>query len=199
MNRKTTTVFLAVAAALGLCACGESAPPSAAVTEPEAAAPDTKMVVNDDAYVPVLEVPRELPDDPGAQMAIMMLASAEVPSADAVNIPAYPGAQLMSAMRGMEMTSNGDKITTWPSLSMLSGDDIADVAAFYSEHLPDWRHKEIVGTHSFWNGDEDSNPLDISGEFSLVSLTPLMDDDTIRTMWPETRTRIDLRYKPATN
>lgn len=199
MNRTLITMFLTGFAALSLYACGESAPTSTAVSEPEAAAPTTKPVVNGDAYVPVLEVPSKLPDDPGAQMAVIMLESADVPSKDDVSIAAYPGAQLMSAMRGMEMTANGEKMTTWPALSMLSEDPVADVVAFYAEQLPDWRYKEIVGMHLFWNGDEDSNPLDITGKYSLVSLTPVADDDTIRKMWPKTRTRIDLRYEPATN
>ena len=199
MNRTLITMFLTAFAALSLYACGESAPPSTAVSGPEAAAKTTKPVVNSDAYVPVLEVPSELPDDPGMHMAVIMLESAEVPSRDDVNIPAYRGAQLMSAMRGMEMTVNDEKMTTWPALSMLSEDPVADVAEFYAEQLPEWRYKEIVGMHLFWNGDEDSNPLDISGQFSLVSLVPVADDDTIRKMWPKTRTRIDLRYEPATN
>ncbi len=130
-------------------------------------------------------------------MAVIMLESAEVPSANDVNVPAYPGAQLMSAMKGMKMTANGESMTTWPALSMLSDDEIVDVAAFYTEQLSEWRHKEMFGAHMFWNGDENSNPLDITGQFSLVSLAPIPDDDTIRTMWPKMRTRIDVRYEPG--
>ena len=192
-----SAILLSAFAAYGLYGCGESAPPSAAVAEPETAAPAAKPVVSADAYVPILEIPGKLPDDPSAQMAVIMLESAEVPSANDVNVPAYPGAQLMSAMRGMEMSSNGEKMTSWPALSMLSDDEIADVVAFYTDQLSQWRHTEMVGMHMFWNGDENSNPLDITGQFSLVSLAPIPDDDTIRTMWPEMRTRIDVRYEPA--
>lgn len=197
MNNKLIAIHLAAIAALVLYGCGESAPPSAAVTEPEAAAPASEPVVSADAYVPVLKLPDELPDDPGAQMAVIMLESSTVPSADDVNVPAYRGAKLMSAMQGMEISSNGEKMTTWPALSMLSNDEIVDVAAFYSERLSEWRHKELVGMHMFWNGDEDSNPLDITGQFSLVSLTPVTDTDTIRAMWPDARTKIDIRYQPG--
>jgi len=55
----------------------------------------------------------------------------------------------------------------------------------------------MFGAHMFWNGDENSNPLDITGEFSLVSLAPIQEDDTIRAMWPDTRTKIDIRYEPG--
>lgn len=197
MNGTPIALLLAACAALVLYGCGESAPPSAAVAEPETAAPAAKPAASANAYVPVLELPDQLPDDPGAQMAVIMLESAEVPSAKDVNVAAYPGAQLMSAMKGMKMTANGESMTSWPALSMLSDDDIVDVAAFYTEQLSQWRHKEMFGTHMFWNGDENSNPLDITGQFSLVSLAPIPDDDTIRTMWPQMRTRIDVRYEPA--
>ena len=197
MNKIPIALVVAAITALGLYGCGESAPPSAAVAEPETAAPAAKPAASADAYVPVLELPGKLPDDPSAQMAVIMLESAEVPSANDVNVAAYPGAQLMSAMKGMKMTANGESMTSWPALSMLSDDDIVDVAAFYTERLSQWRHNEMVGMHMFWNGDENSNPLDITGQFSLVSLAPIPGDDTIRKMWPEMRTRIDVRYEPG--
>lgn len=199
MNRKPVATIFAMAAALSLCACGESTPPSAEVSEPAAPASAPEPVVSANAYAPVLEVPDELPDDPTVPMAIMMLESAVVPSADDVGIQPYPGAQLMSAMQGMKMSANGEDMTTWPALSMLTNDKTEDVAAFYTEQLPDWRYKDLAGMHMFWNGDENSNPLDISGQFSLVSITPIAEGDTIRAMWPDMRTRVDVRYEPATN
>jgi len=129
----------------------------------------------------------------------MMSNNTVMPTASEVNVPLYPGAQVMSAMGPMDMTSNGVKETTFPSMSLLSADETAEIAAFYHEQLTGWRYKDFFGTHSFWNGDEDSNPLDITGQFSLVSIVPVPEADILREVWPEMRTRIDLRYEPVVN
>jgi len=157
------------------------------------------MVTRPDAYAPMLVIPKKLPDDPGMQMMVMMANNTVMPSASEVNVPLYPGAQVMSAMGSMEMTSNGVKETTLPAMSLLSADETAEIAAFYQENLSGWRYKEFYGMHSFWNGDEDSNPLDITGQFSLVSIVPVSETDTLRAVWPEMKTRIDLRYEPVIN
>ena len=147
----------------------------------------------------MLVIPKKLPDDPGMQMMVMMANNTVMPSSSEVNVPVYPGAQVMSAMGQMNMTSNGVKETTWPSMSLLSADETAEISAFYHEQLTGWRYKEVLGMHSFWNGDEDSNPLDITGQFSLISIVPVSEMDTLRAVWPEMRTRIDLRYEPVVN
>ena len=180
-----------------LSGCGDSDSTSAPAADQDAGTP--AMVTRPDAYAPMLVIPKKLPDDPGMQMMVMMSNNTVMPSASEVNVPLYPGAQLMSAMGPMEMTSNGVKETTMPAMSLLSADETAEIAAFYQEQLTGWRYKEVYGMHSFWNGDEDSNPLDITGQFSLVSIVPVPETDTLRAVWPETRTRIDLRYEPVVN
>ena len=178
-----------------LSGCGNSDSPSA--TEAVQDTGTSAVVTRPDAYAPMLVIPKKLPDDPGMQMMVMMANNTVMPSASEVNVPVYPGAQVMSAMGPMNMTSNGVKETTWPSMSLLSADETAEIAAFYHEQLTGWRYKEVLGMHSFWNGDEDSNPLDITGKFSLVSIIPVSETDTLRAVWPEMRTRIDLRYEPV--
>lgn len=178
-------------------ACGDSTStsanaPSASTSKPEKAAP----VVPADVYAPMLAVPKTLPDDPGAPMLVMMMENSIIPSTSEVNVPVYPGAQIMTAMGAAKMTSNGEKMITYPSLAMLSADETAEVVAFYTQQLAGWKHQEFYGNHSFWNGPEDSNPLDITGQFSLVSVLPLSASDSVRAIWPEMRTRIDLRYEP---
>jgi hypothetical protein len=180
-----------------LSGCGDSDSPPAAAVDQDTGTP--AAVTRPDAYAPMLEIPKKLPDDPGMQMMVMMANNTVMPSASEVNVPLYPGAQVMSAMGSMEMTSNGVKETSLPSMSLLSADATAEIAAFYHEQLTGWRYKDFSGMHSFWNGDEDSNPLDITGQFSLVSITPVSETDTLRAVWPETRTRIDLRYEPVVN
>lgn len=180
-----------------LSGCGNSDSPSATAADQDTGTPAT--VTRPDAYAPMLVIPKKLPDDPGMQMMVMMSNNTVMPSASEVNVPLYPGAQVMSAMAPMVMTSNGVKETSLPAMSLLSADETADVAAFYHEQLTGWRYKEFYGMHSFWNGDEDSNPMDITGQFSLVSIISVPETDTLREVWPETRTRIDLRYEPVVN
>jgi len=179
-----------------LSGCGNSDSPSAAAADQDSGTPAT--VTHADAYAPMLVIPKKLPDDPGMQMMVMMSNNTVMPSVSEVNVPLYPGAQVMSAMGPMDMTSNGVKESTLPAMSLLSADETAEIAAFYHEQLTGWRYKEFFGMHSFWNGDEDSNPLDITGQFSLISITPVSETDTLRAVWPEMRTRIDLRYEPPT-
>ena len=180
-----------------LSGCGDSDSTSAPAADQDTGTP--AMVTRPDAYAPMLVIPKKLPDDPGMQMMVMMANNTVMPSASEVNVPLYPGAQVMSAMGSMEMTSNGVKETTLPAMSLLSADETAEIAAFYQENLSGWRYKEFYGMHSFWNGDEDSNPLDITGQFSLVSIVPVSETDTLRAVWPEMKTRIDLRYEPVIN
>lgn len=180
-----------------LSGCGNSDSPSATAADQDTGTPAT--VTRPDAYAPMLVIPKKLPDDPGMQMMVMMSNNTVMPSASEVNVPLYPGAQVMSAMGPMEMTSNGVKETTLPSMSLLSADETAEIAAFYHEQLTGWRYKEFYGMHSFWNGDEDSNPLDITGQFSLISITPVSETDTLRVVWPEMRNQINLRYEPVVN
>jgi len=180
-----------------LLGCGNSDSPAALAADQDTDTP--AATTRPDAYAPMLVIPKKLPDDPGMPMMVMMANNTVMPSASEVNVPLYPGAQVMSAMAGMVMTSNGVKETSLPSMSLLSADEAAEVAAFYHEQLTGWRYKEFYGMHSFWNGDEDSNPMDITGQFSLVSIISVPETDTLREVWPETRTRIDLRYEPAVN
>jgi len=195
---KTLCVLVSfIGSVIFLQACSDSTSPtanepSASTSKSEKAAP----VARADAYAHMLAVPTELPDDPGAPMLVMMMEKSVVPSTSEVNVPVYPGAKIMTAIGPVEMTSNGEKMITYPSLAMLSADETADVMAFYQKRLPRWKHHDFYGSHSFWNGPEDSNPLDITGRFSLVSVVPLSESDSAREMWPEMRTRIDVRYEP---
>ena len=194
------TILLSTSLVLSLgnfAACGESGQANTssvpAVAE-DAAAPLT--LTKADAYAPLLAIPKNLPNDPGAGMIAMMSANSIVPAATEVNVPVYPGAQIMSAMGSMEMMSNGVRQISLPSMSLLSADGTAEIVAFYQEKLRGWQYQEFYGSHSFWNGGEDSNPLDITGQFSLVTVTPLPESDTARTLWPKMQNRIDVRYEP---
>ena len=180
-----------------LSGCGNSDSPSTTAADQDTGTP--AAVSRPDAYAPMLVIPKQLPDDPGLQMMVMMSNNTVMPSASEVNVPLYPGAQVMSAMGPMEMTSNGVKESTLPAMSLLSADETAEIVAFYHEQLAGWRYKEFFGMHAFWNGDEDSNPLDITGQFSLVSIVPVSETDTLRAVWSEMRARIDVRYETVTN
>jgi hypothetical protein len=148
-----------------------------------------------DGYALKLTVPRDVPSDPAANLMLMAVKTASVPSSSALNVPAYPGARIMSTMGASEMTVNGEKTMMWPSLAMLTNDEISKVAAFYQEKLSGWQHEEIIGNHMFWEGGPGTNPLDISGQFQAVGLVELGDTDTETKIWPGVKTRIDIRYK----
>ena len=200
MKTRTKMIWVLTSLMVGallLQACGESTSTSdSANTTPSSKAETAGPTAPANAYAPMLVAPKKLPDDPGAPMLVMMMKNTVIPSASDVNIPVYPGAKIMTAMGPMNMSSNGEKTTTYPSMSMLSGDETTEVLAFYQEELAGWKYHDFFGSHSFWNGGEDSNPLDFTGQFSLVSIVPVSETDSVRAIWPETRTRIDIRYEP---
>lgn len=181
------------------CGGGESGEYAGAAGSEAAAAAGEAMATSlaaipQDAYARMLPVPDKLPDDPAAELMLMAVRNASVPSASAVGVPAYPGARVLSTMAASEMTVNDQKVTSLPALALLANDDIAKVAAFYTEKLTGWDHEEFYGNHMFWQGPEGSNPLDITGQFPVVGLVSLEETDTERAIWPEVRTRIDIRY-----
>jgi hypothetical protein len=159
----------------------------------EAAAAQTPA----DAYAPVLPVPKDVPDDPGAKMMAMAMRGVQVPSKSEVGVPAYPDARVMSTMAGQKMMANDEEVEMLPALALLSGDTISDVLAFYTKKLKGWHQKEFFGSYMFWDGPPDADPLDITLPYPLVAIMPLAESGSERTLWPNMKTRIDIRYKPS--
>lgn len=148
-------------------------------------------------YAPKLPIPDKLPDDPAANLMVMAVRNASVPSATDVGIAAYPGARIISAMQFSDATSNDEEVKMLPGVALLATDDVAAVAAFYKERLDGWDYEEFYGTHMFWNGPEGSNPMDITGQFPMISILSLEESGTERAIWTDMRTRIDIRYVPG--
>jgi hypothetical protein len=143
-----------------------------------------------DIYAQKLPVPDETPSGPDGELMVMAVRNASVPSASEVGVPAYPGARILATMAAGAMTQK-----SLPALAMLSTDDIAAVLQFYQEKLAGWEHWEMIGNHMFWDGPEDSNPMDITGSFPLVGIVSVEESSTEAAIWPGVKTRIDIRYR----
>ena len=67
------------------------------------------------------------------------------------------GARVVVSHGARDMTSNGVKQKTIPTLIMVTKDEVEVVASFYEKELSGWQHNEIVGTHMFWQGDPEEH------------------------------------------
>jgi hypothetical protein len=149
-------------------------------------------------YAPKLSMPSNPPDHSEIPIASMFLQSAKIPAAADVNIPRYPDSMIMSTMAANQWSSGDADAKQLPGMILLAPDDIESVMAFYRQKLAGWQYKEFYGVHSFWNGPEGSNPLDITAGHSIVSVSQIEDDSVQRILWPEMRTKIDMMYdKPG--
>jgi hypothetical protein len=187
---------VAVVAAL-LAGCGGEGSSDAAVAagSAEARAAGGSSAAPRDAYAAKLPIPEEVPDGPGAELGVSMLESAKVPSKSEVGVPAYPGARVMSTMGATAMTVNDERVETLPAMAMLSTDETARVVEFYRGELSGWRHKEFMGSHWFWDGPADHDPMDFTAPYPSVAIMGIDGDDDLALMWPGIRTRIDIKYR----
>ena len=125
------------------------------------------------------------------------LRTMEIPSADAVGVPAYPGARVVQVMPGGEMSFNDETTRYNPSIKLLSLDSEEDVAAFYREALAGegWNSDTIMGMTWFWQGDRAFDPLDVAA-VGLIPAIGIMEPGPMGRMMPGAQSLIEIRYSP---
>jgi hypothetical protein len=125
------------------------------------------------------------------------LRTMEIPAADAVGIPAYPGARVAQVLPGGEMTVNEETHRYNPSIKLLSPDSEEQVAEFYREALEGagWSGDTVLGMTWFWQGDEPYHPLDIAA-IGLVPAVGIMPPGPLGRMMPGAQSLIEIRYSP---
>ncbi len=203
ITRTTGNFGAALLAAAVLFACGDSGTSTddtAAKSAAKSTAPAAKTTAAMPAggYAPKLTMPKKRPDHVEAPLAEMLLNSAQIPAAGDVNIPAYPGARIVSTMAGGQFNSSAGEGVQLPGMILLSSDELDVVLAFYNEKLAGWQYQDFYGIHTFWDGPEGSNPLDITAGYSMVILDTIEAEEVQRLLWPEMRTKIDMMYdKPG--
>lgn len=149
-------------------------------------------------YAPKLVMPSKRPDHVEVPLAAMVLKNAQIPAASDVNIPAYPGARILSTMAGGAMQSSSGTAKSLPAMILLTQDSLDSVLAFYKQKLTGWQYQDFYGVHSIWNGPEGSSPMDIMAGHSQVMLSAIEEGEVQRLLWPEMRTKIDIVYdKPG--
>ncbi len=192
-------------AAVLVCACGDSGSSTddaASQAGAESTAADSGRAAEASTpaggYAPKLVMPKKRPDHVEVPLAEMFLKSAQVPAAADVNIPAYPGAKIVSTMPAAQFESSSGDGKTLPGMVLLSSDEVDTVLVFYKDKLAGWQYKDFYGVHTFWDGPEGSNPLDIMAGHPTLSLAEIEEGDVLRLLWPEVRTKIDMVYdKPG--
>jgi hypothetical protein len=200
--RTIRNVTITIFAAVMFFGCGDSgssapdssAQPRAAGSEAGAAAQaPVKSTMPPGGYAPKLSMPSNPPDNSEVPIAAMFLQSAKVPSAADVNVPRYPESMILSTMAANQWSSGDSDAKQLPGMILFES-----VLAFYKEQLASWQYKDFYGVHTFWDGPEGSNPLDITAGHSIVSISQIEDDSVQRALWPKMLTKIDMMYdKPG--
>ncbi|NIO43244.1 MAG: hypothetical protein GTO41_25675 [Burkholderiales bacterium] len=203
ITKTTLSLGTALIAATVLIACGDSGSPADNATAKSAAESTASAGKTNDAmpaggYAPKLTMPKKRPDHVEVPLAEMFLNSAQVPAAENVNIPVYPGVKIVSTMAGGQFDSSSGAGVQLPGMVLLSSDELGSILAFYQDKLAGWQHEEFYGIHTFWDGPEGSNAMDITAGYSMLTLGEIEEDDVLRLLWPEMRTKIDMMYdKPG--
>lgn len=179
-----------------LVGCGDGAAPDAAQAGGVAGTADAprSAAQDPDAFAPKAEISPEA-DEAAARMARMFLDAAVVPRRDAVGIPPYPGARVVQVQPASPMMINDEEFEALPVIVLISDDDPARVAEFYASELPGWSQGEFYLNQAFWEGGDDYDPLDVSGQTtpSVLVMEPVGNRPAL---FPGTRSEIQVRYRP---
>ena len=122
----------------------------------------------------------------------------DIPSKSEVGIPAYPGAYVVGFMPASEMTSNGVKSKTFPSIVLATSDEKAKVTEFYKEHLKEWKYENMMGMFDiFWTGRDEFNSMDIEQATSTTNINIADALQPHQDFMPDAKTSITIVYMPG--
>ena len=131
-------------------------------------------------------------------MWMQMIENWDIPGKSEVGIPAYPGAYIVGFMPASEMTANGVKSKTFPTIVLATSDDKAKVTAFYKEKLKEWKYKNMMGMFDvFWTGRDDFNSMDIEQSTSTANINIADAMQPHKDFMPDAKTSITIVYKPG--
>ena len=177
MNRKETRIFLVIT--LSLCTFVLTSLVSMAA----------------ESFAPKVNPPKKMAN---RAMWVQMIDQWDIPSKETVGLPAFPGAVIVAYKGASEMTANGVKYDTLPSLALSTMDEPTKVAAFYKEKLKDWKYERTFGMFDvFWTGREEFNSLDIREGMTTPNITIMESTPQTNEFMPEAKTKITIVFKPV--
>lgn len=140
------------------------------------------------AYAPKAELPAG--SDANSMVALMLL-DANVPSREAVGVPAYPGARLVQVM---EMPNPVTR-EVQGSVRLISSDTAETVSAWYTDNLLGWSRQEAeaYGITGFGEGGREFNPMNPQ-TWGVLPSVAISEDDTYGEIWPDVNTVIEINY-----
>jgi hypothetical protein len=146
-------------------------------------------------YAPKASVPANAGNDPFLRLEINSLSAARVPTRGEVEAPPYPGAVIIRTEPARQLTEpDGASYESLPTVVLVSSDRPGVVIDYYARRLNTWNHNEIEGSHYFWLGAEQFNPLAASGQTQpSVQILPAGSISLV----PGAQTEIRVRYRPG--
>lgn len=148
-----------------------------------------------ESFAPKVEPPKNMAN---RAMWVKMIEQWDIPSKETVGLPAYPGAVIVAYKGASEMTANGVKYETLPSLALSTMDEPNMVAAFYKEKLKDWKYERSFGMFDvFWTGREKFNSLDIREGMTTPNINIMESTPQTNEFMPEAKTKITIVFEPV--
>jgi hypothetical protein len=146
-------------------------------------------------FAPKVDLPKNLAN---RDMWANLVKQWVVPSKEEVGIPAYPGAVIVALKEKGWMEANGEKMDTFPAITLATEDELAKVTAFYKEKLADWKYKNQMNMFDiFWTGKDEFNNMDITEGATTPNLIIMEAFSTQTDFLPDAKTAITIVYKPV--
>lgn len=131
-------------------------------------------------------------------MWMQMIENWDIPGKSEVGIPAYPGAYIVGFMPASEMTSNGVKSTTFPTIVLATSDEREKVTEFYMKELKEWKYENMMDMFDiFWTGRDEFNSMDIDQTTSTTNINIANALQPHKDFMPDAKTTITIFYKPG--
>ena len=147
----------------------------------------TEKKKQSEPFAPLAKVPKDAKDK---ELLTKQLAAIKVPTRKQVGVPPYPGAVIAFAIEGTKMELHGSNVRMLPVIKLLSKDSVADVVAFYVKALPDWTHKDLLGSHELRPPKSDEARSTVSTGRPFVRV--MMAQGEI--LLPDAASRIEIAY-----
>ncbi|MFC2141567.1 hypothetical protein ACFLR7_01365 [Acidobacteriota bacterium] len=148
----------------------------------------------EDLFAPKVTPPKNIEN---RSFWMQMIESWNIPGKSEVQVPAYPGAYVVGFMPASEMTANGVKSKTFPSIVLATSDERAKVTEFYREALKEWKYENMMDMFDiFWTGKDEFNSMDIEQATSTTNINIADAFQPHKDFMPDAKTTITIVYKP---
>ena len=153
------------------------------------------FVKAEEPFAPKVDPPQSLQD---RAWWVDMIESWQIPGKSEVEVPAYPGAVIVSFQDTGKMSANGVDYETLPMMVLATADEPGKVLEFYKENMTDWKYKNSFGIADvFWKGTDDFNSMDVRVAATQPNVTIMEAMAAHTDFFPKAKAVITIVYTPG--